>query len=45
MKIIIYIFIDPLTAVQKLDKKCTEMEVIVSLAEAHLHNKKQIVSY
>jgi hypothetical protein len=40
-----YIFIDPLTAIQKLDKKCTEMEVIALLAEAHLPNGKQIGNY
>jgi len=40
-----YTCIDPLTAIQKLDKKCTEMEVIASLAEVHLHNGKQIGKY
>ena len=40
-----YIFIDPLTAIQKLDTKYTEMEVIASLAEAHLPNGKQIGNY
>jgi hypothetical protein len=29
-----YTFIDPLVVITKLDKKCTEMEVI-ALAEAH----------
>jgi hypothetical protein len=40
-----YTFIDPLIAITKLDKKCTEMEVIALLAEAHLLNGKQIGNF
>jgi hypothetical protein len=40
-----YTKIHPLTAIQKLDQKCTKMEIIASLAESFLPNGKQLGNY
>ena len=40
-----YTPLNPLTSIQKLDAKCTKMEIIASKAESFLHNGKQIGNY
>jgi hypothetical protein len=40
-----YTPLNPLTSIQKLDAKCTKMEIIASKAESFLHNGKQIGTY